>query len=245
MIKVRKNLTGQKFGMLTVICQAEDYIGLNGKHRSQWLCVCDCKDKNQIVVQSECLINGRTKSCGCLRREAVISKNKSNRKQNIFDLDSCNYGIGYTSKGEEFYFDLEDYDLIKDYCWHIDNKGYVVSINENGQKIMLHRLITNCPNNLMPDHIHGQNSRNNNRKVNLRIATRSQNAMNQKTHNNNTSGVTGVCWHKRNNKWMAQIRVNKKTYQKYFNNFNDAVLQRKMWEEKFFGEFSYENSMNK
>ena len=37
------------------------------------------------------------------------------KKYNTYDL-SGEYGIGYTSKGEEFYFDLDDYDKIKDYC---------------------------------------------------------------------------------------------------------------------------------
>lgn len=31
---------------------------------------------------------------------------------NTYDL-SGEYGIGYTTKGEEFWFDLEDYDKIK------------------------------------------------------------------------------------------------------------------------------------
>lgn len=243
MIRVKKDLTGKIFGRLKILCQVEDFIGLNGKHESQWLCECNCEDRNKVVVRGDCLKYGGTKSCGCLRREAVISKNKANKKQNIFDIKSYEYGIGYTSKGEEFYFDLEDYNKIKDYCWHIDSDGYVVAVNDSN-KIMLHRLVINCPDGLISDHIHGETSRNDNRKSNLRIATRSQNAMNQKMHSNNTSGVTGVYWHKYNNKWIAQIKANGKTYQKYFNNFDDAVSQRKEWEEKYFGEFSYDNSIH-
>lgn len=134
MIKVRKNLKGQKFGRLTVLCQAEDFIGLNGKHKSQWLCECNCEDRNKIIVQGDCLKYGGTQSCGCLRRETVISKNKANKKQNIFDIESCEYGIGYTSKEEEFYFDKEDFDLIKDHTWYIDNDGYVTTVNKIGKK---------------------------------------------------------------------------------------------------------------
>ena len=104
-----------------------------------------------------------TKSCGCFWK-------------NTYDL-SGEYGIGYTNKGEEFYFDLEDYDKIKDYTWYINNKGYVFSGKD---EILMHRLVTNCPDNLIPDHIHGEKSTTDNRKSNLRIVNRSQNSMNVK-----------------------------------------------------------------
>lgn len=42
MVKVKKDLTGQKFGRLTVIEQAEDYIDSKGKHYAKWLCKCEC-----------------------------------------------------------------------------------------------------------------------------------------------------------------------------------------------------------
>ncbi len=56
----RKDLTGQRFGRLTVT----GYAGKeNGMHR--WRCVCDC-GKETVAGQS-LLQNGRTKSCGCLQ----------------------------------------------------------------------------------------------------------------------------------------------------------------------------------
>ena len=36
------DLTGQKFGRLTVIERAEDYVSPKGAHRPKWLCKCDC-----------------------------------------------------------------------------------------------------------------------------------------------------------------------------------------------------------
>ena len=59
-----------------------------------------------------------------MAKERKISFKK--RKSNRFDI-SGQFGVGYTSKGEKFYFDLEDYDKIKDYYWYIDAGGYVVS----------------------------------------------------------------------------------------------------------------------
>lgn len=68
--------------------------------------------------------------------------------------------------------------------------------------------------------------------------------MNSGLSSNNTSGVTGVHWDKLNKKWKAQIGYNYKRIQLgSFDNFEDAVAARKQAEEKYFGEYSYDNSM--
>ncbi len=162
------------------------------------------------------------------------------RKHNTYDL-SGEYGISYTTKGKEFYFDLEDYDLIKDYCWYINNDGYVCT-NSNNIAIRMHNVIMNFKSDI--DHIH--HKKYGNRKSESRIVTRSQNQMNCKLSSNNTSGVTGVSFDKAVNKWLAYITVNKKQIKlgryKYF---NDAVKARKEAKEKYFGEYSYDNSIKK
>jgi hypothetical protein len=57
------DLTGQKFGRLTVIERS-----VSGKHgNARWLCRCDCG--GQKTARSGHLIQGRTKSCGCLNAE--------------------------------------------------------------------------------------------------------------------------------------------------------------------------------
>lgn len=57
-----KDLTGQKFGRLTVV---EKHGKQNG--RITWLCKCDCG--NECIVQGINLTQSRTKSCGCLSKE--------------------------------------------------------------------------------------------------------------------------------------------------------------------------------
>lgn len=71
---------------------------------AQWLCKCNCKDENEIIVRTNYLKSGHTKSCGCLQKEKVAITGKSNKKYNTYNL-SEEYGIGYTNKGEHFYFD--------------------------------------------------------------------------------------------------------------------------------------------
>ncbi len=65
------DLTGQKFGRLTVIKRAENAKCSN----IQWFCQCECG--KQTIVQGGTLRSGRTKSCGCLRikhKYAIIDK---------------------------------------------------------------------------------------------------------------------------------------------------------------------------
>lgn len=234
-----KDLTGQRFGRLTVVERAEDYVMPSGYRALKWLCKCDCGNTTVILGKHLTKKDG-TKSCGCFARENM---SKIKKKYNTYDLTG-EFGIGYTSKGEEFYFDLEDYDLIKDYCWHKNNKGYIASTNSETRKtVLFHRIVMDCPDGLMPDHIHGRETRYDNRKSNLRIATKQQNGMNSALYENNTSGVSGVKWHRRDNVWESCITVNyKRIYLGRYNKFEDAVKARKEAEEKYFGEFSYDNS---
>ena len=197
-----ENLTGQKFNKLTVIKRVENYISPKGQVHSQWLCECKCG--NEIIVSSGGLKSGNTKSCGCLNIEKIIQRNKIlKKKYNIYNI-SGDYGIGYTNKGEEFYFDLEDYDLIKDYCWCVNSDGYIIcTINKFNKNLLFHRHITSCPKNKEIDHING--IRNDNRKINLRICEHQENMCNYKKPIDNTSGVKGISYCNTYNAWRAYI----------------------------------------
>lgn len=232
------DLTGQKFGRLTVVERDNDRIKPNGQHCIVWKCKCDCGNPNLIAVRSGNLKNGTTTSCGCIRRERASEQHK---KYNTYDL-SGSYGIGYTSKYETFYFDLEDKCKIDGYCWSIDKNGYVVTRGKNGKMISMHRLVMNVSDpKVQVDHIHHNTT--DNRKSQLRIASKSQNMRNVDRRINNTSGVTGVGWNKTRKKWIASIGYNNQNiHLGYFINFEDAVAARKEAEEKYYGEYSYDNS---
>lgn len=236
MVKVREDMTGWRMSehgitdsRLTVIRQAEDYINPKGRHFAQWECICDCGNPNHIIVNAAHLKDGHTLSCGCLNIEAHIHGNG-------YDL-SGEYGIGYIGN-EEFWFDKEDYDLIKKYTWCKNKDGYIVSETHN-RHIKLHRLILNPNPELDVDHIGGNKTRHDNRKSNLRVCTRGQNARNKIDMSNNTSGCIGVVWHKYANKWMARITVNNEgIYLGLFVNKQDAINARIEAEKKYFKDFA-------
>ena len=70
------DLTGQKFGKLTVIERVENYIDPKGRQRSRWLCKCECGDI--IVVVGSSLKRGATTSCGCARKNAIEKRTYQN-----------------------------------------------------------------------------------------------------------------------------------------------------------------------
>ena len=189
-----KDISNQKFNHLIAKYYDNYYITKGGKVSRVWWCQCDCGNKKLIPVTLHNLIDGITTSCGCYRKECVSKNNKKLKKKNNIYHITENYGIGYKTKDEPFYFDLEDYDKIKDYYWRINNKGYVVcSINQKNnlkKDILMHILIMNKQENnkLEIDHIHGRESRNDNRKCNLRVCTHQENLCNYPIPVNNISG---------------------------------------------------------
>jgi hypothetical protein len=226
-----KDIAGKRFGKLLAIEKS-------GKDKSGsylWICRCDCG--NEVIVSGNSLRKNHTKSCGCIQKESAKETGYKNKKYNKYDL-SGEYGIGYTSNKKEFYFDLEDYDKIKNYCWSQAQGNRLNARNENGKTILFHQLILVIDNvDLIIDHI----DRNplNNKKSNLRICTRQQNNMNCDIQKNNSSGITGVEWHKINKKWIAKIGYNKKTiYLGSFENKEEAQNARLIAEKKYFKEFS-------
>lgn len=66
-MSVVNDLTGQRFGRLTVIERAE-----NQNQRAMWKCKCDCGNETEVISAN--LVRGNTKSCGCLKSQ--VSKER-------------------------------------------------------------------------------------------------------------------------------------------------------------------------
>lgn len=151
--------------------------------------------------------------------------------------------VGKTKQGKDFYFDKEDFDLVKDYTWRSDKFGYIytgIPLNGKIKTILMHRLIMNQTNpKIEIDHINGKE--NDNRKENLRSVTHQQNSMNKSLDKNNTSGHKGVHYCKSENKWKSYITFEgKRKNLGTFENLEEAVVARKEAEKKYYGEFARE-----
>jgi hypothetical protein len=230
---------------LRVIERAEDYITPNGCVKAQWICECMCGNHARITTTGQRIRRGETKSCGCLAIEVATAKIKKvqpmtvalTKKYNEYDL-SGSYGVGVFSNCDDiFLFDLDDYDKIKDYCWHKSN-GYAYTymknkVDETNMYISMHDLLGFKYGD------HKNRNRADNRKENLRNATRQENARNTSLSSKNTSGYKGVSWKKDKKKWKAYITIgHKQIHLGYFDNKDDAVKARLEAEREYFGDFS-------
>jgi hypothetical protein len=121
-----------------------------------------------------------------------------------------------------------------------DASGHI-RIRIDGRLYSAHRLAFLTMTGRWPendvDHIDGNPA--DNRWCNLRPATHAENARNQRTRTDNTSGVPGVGWHAASGKWQARIKVNGRfIHLGLFVELEDAVAARRAAELEPFGEFS-------
>lgn len=123
---------------------------------------------------------------------------------------------------------------------------YVVGHNPRGvngkqSSVFLHRWILGLvdPKKYV-DHVNRNTL--DNRRNNLNEVTPAENQQNRRKLRNNTSGHTGVTWHKQRGKWVAHIEVNgtKKSLGLY-HDINDAVAARKEAESRY---YHYKNKIN-
>lgn len=236
MSKKAKDLTGQKFERLTVLRRDNSTT-----KECKWICECNCENHTIKSIRGSSLCNGLIKSCGCLAKELA---QKRYSKTNKYDLTG-EYGIGWTTNtNKEFYFDLEDYDKIKNYAWYENSNGYIIhSYSENGKTktMFLHRFILNEPNKLVD---HDNRKRYDNKKENLRLADDFTNRYNSNIRKNNKSGVCGVYFSKYHNKWIASITFHgNRKFLGYFENKEDAIAVRLQAEKDLHKDFGAQKNL--
>lgn len=243
----KKDLTGLKYGRLTVIREGNGRRTSSGVRRVTWICQCSCG--NVIETTAVNLTNGDTKSCGCLKSDITAERNRTARQPNKYDLDSYDYGIGWTGNGTEFKFSKSDYELIYPYRWNINPKwNYIAAheIDNHSQAVYLHRLIMGVHGldykEIQVDHLNGDPT--DCRRENLRICTSHDNAKNKSIYKNNKTGVQGVYWDTTKQRYIATAYDNNHKQVAFaFKNLSDAIKKRKELENLYYGEYTREKSL--
>lgn len=85
----KQDLPNRRFGRLVVVCCAGYRFRKGGQQYVAWECICDCG--GTIVVHKDSLLRGRTKSCGCLRKENARTSGKLSSKPGNTYKDADGY----------------------------------------------------------------------------------------------------------------------------------------------------------
>lgn len=220
--KEYEDLTGQKFGRLTVIEEGK-YDRMTGQITNRkwdlniryWVCQCDCG--NIVEVPYTNLKNGNTRSCGCLLSE-TSSKKKYHRKYNLYGKKIGELKVGKYHPGTKY--DPATYECTCS-CGTVKNipsyellSGKTISCGCKGAENRLKGIKKFIKN----DQVDG---------------TR-KSALKSKVHKDNKLGVKGVIWLKSRKKYQAYIGFKGKNIKLgYYNTLEEAKAARKKGEEKY------------
>ena len=245
------DIVGKVFDRLLVLEYLGYFVKENTKSkRHYYKCQCSCDKNTILIVDRYKLLSGHSTSCGCKAIESVKKRNKEDnpskyyiRQVNEHYIDDCGVGhIKMSNTNNEMLCDVECIEELLKYYWN-ERRGYARS-SIGKKKVYAHRIVMNVNDyqiNKQIDHINGDTL--DNRKQNLRIVTSRQNGLNSSIRKDNTSGVTGVYWDKSVQKWLVRVYENGREIRLgYFDNFDDAVIARQKGEDKYYGEYSYNNS---
>lgn len=153
------------------------------------------------------------------------------------------------SKGKYALVDDEDFEFLSQWKWCCDSRGYAVRSEKmtivgssNRPLVRMQRVILDAPNDKLVDHINGDTL--DNRKHNLRLATKSENMRNRKMAKNCKSGFKGVWFNKKRQRWIAYIKTNGQS--RVLGHFKDRLEAAHVYNqvaEQLFGEFARLNDV--
>jgi hypothetical protein len=149
------------------------------------------------------------------------------------------------TQGKHAHIDVEDAEKVRNYNWCAikDGNTFYAKAWIDGSHVMLHQRILQVPDGFLPDHIDRDGL--NNRRSNLRVATRTQNQGNQTKSKRNTSGFKGVReakWATGSKRWRASIVENHKV--KHLGYFYTPEEAAKAYDDaaiEYFGDFATVN----
>lgn len=228
-----------------------------GANINNWIIISNiyCEKNNNNYVY---WVDAKCKECNEIRKVRVsdLQSGKSTKCKycnNSYQKFSNYYQIfgKYTiliiendKENYKFIFDTKFLKEIKKHYWGVVRSGkniYARGSNSRSCKNKnierLHRFICELEygkekiKNMIIDH----KNRNtfDTRLENLNIVTSLENSQNANIRKDNTSGIKGVNWNKKRNKWHARIQFNNQRIGEFFDTFEEAIKWRKEKEKEF------------
>lgn len=168
-----KDLTGKRFGKLTVLSRAPDHITNTGQKKTAWLCQCDCGTQCIKVGAELTRKKNAVQSCGCWALENRKGNQYSKKQPNEYYIDDAGVVHVQFTQNQEALVDADDLDKILEYRWYTAKSPtgiiYVAAYKRGSGKaanVQMHQIIMGCK---YIDHINGDGL--DNRKINLRKYT--------------------------------------------------------------------------
>ena len=184
------DITGQVFEQWTVLYKSDSV-----DRRAMWRCKCECGTIRDVVGKT--LRNGTSKSCGCLKSEVTTQR-------------STKHGYANEGKITKVYY---VWSAMVQRCVNPKSTKYM-DYGGRGIKVCerwldFENFISDMGDRPSVDHTLERINNDGHYEVsNCKWATRTEQLRNRRLSNKNISGVSGVCWDKRQNKWVARITVN-------------------------------------
>jgi hypothetical protein len=141
----------------------------------------------------------------------------------------------------------EDHIFLSGFTWSCNSCGYAQAWNPWTKKMVsMHRLVLERMGHKdFQDSDHINQNKLDNRRENLRPATRSQNVANVGKRSGNTSGHKGVSWCRREERWRASIHVHGiDEHLGSYDKIEDAARAYNAVAIKYFGEYAHLNEVN-
>lgn len=146
------------------------------------------------------------------------------------------------TRGMSTVVDDDDYEYLMQWKWLYHRSGYAIrmvynKITKGYNTVYMHRIINNTPDGYFTDHIDGDKL--NNQSLNLRTATNRQNLQNTSAHKNSSTGLKGVSFSKKRNKFYSQIRIEgRRIHLGFFDTPEQAKESYDKTAKQYHGEFS-------
>ena len=230
-MKVRKDISGKKYGSLTVIQRADDIIYKDNKSYPAYLCKCDCG--NECTKAATYLKGGCNPCCDECANKKIA---QSLYKDNIFIPKGDYCEVLCNNSDQVIKIDSEDEYKVSQHCWYIHQSEKCETLyyaygrdKLKRNHLKMHKFILECDDDeLVIDHINHNGL--DNRKENLKVCFVNENTWNQQ--NKGSIPYKNITFNKRRNKYSVSFKRYKRcVYHTYCNTLDEAVNIRNKIEQ--------------